>query len=289
MRTFSKHLIAILLFLVFLHPLKAFSETDQKPFLVLNNPTNAGFGAVFSSVLGALHIYDQGGFAGIRVDLNSGIYLDPKHGPNWWNYFFQPINQGNHQAPPYVFSTQDTLALVNQGFLLSRERAFELIQKYVHIKPSIQQEVESFVQQHFQGFFIIGIHHRGTDKKLEAPIVPYETTLFNLNWWLSNLPKEVQVRIFVATDDQQFLDLMCQLYPNQIIYSPFIRSKDGQALHYSETAYANNYQKGKEALIDCLLLSKCNLLLFPASSAFSMAALKFNLHQMAIPLYPASP
>lgn len=56
-------------------------------YLVVNNPHNSGFFATFLSVLGALSIYEEGGYAGISVVLNNDFYIDVEKGPNWWSIF----------------------------------------------------------------------------------------------------------------------------------------------------------------------------------------------------------
>ena len=268
--------------LIATQPIKLFS--DEKPFIIMNNPVNSGFGAVFSAVLSALDLYDQGHYAGLQLDLNSGVYVDPQKGPNWWEYFFEPVYLGNDQAPHHVLTSDEVSILINAGFPMSRERSFELIQKYIHLKPAIQKKINKLVKINFSDFYMIGIHHRGTDKCLETSIVPYSTTLFHVDWLLANLPKDKKVRIFVATDDQNFLNHVRKLYPGQVVYNDFVRSKNDSPIHYNDCLYKNNYQKGKEALIDCLLLSKCDFLLFPAASAFSMLSVKFNPYLTAIPL-----
>lgn len=277
-------LTSLLLGFLFLHSIKLYSEPDEYSFLVLNNPINSGFGAIFSSALSALDLYDRGNYSGIKIDLNSGMYVDAQREANWWEYFFEPINIGNEEAPHFVFSQHDVAVLVNKGIAMRRERGYELIQKYIHLKPHMQNKINLVVDTKFKDNFVIGIHHRGTDKHLEAPIVPYDVILFNVNWWMANLPKDVKVSIFVATDDQNFLDYICEIYPNLVVYNPFVRSRNENPVHYNDHFYKSNYQKGEEAILDCILLSKCHLLFFPQASAFSMTSLKFNPSLPAIPL-----
>lgn len=259
--------------------------TEQKPFIIVGSPIDCGFFAVFSSILSTLNLYDKGYYAGIKIDLNRGIYLDSEKGPNWWEYFFEPINLGDQNAPKHNLTADEISILVNQGFLLTRERSFELIQKYIHLKPHIQQELDQFSLNFFNGYFVIGVHHRGTDKKYEAPIVPYIKIVNTINWIIEQVPPHLRmyVRIYVATDEQPFITYISSLYPFQVVYNMFVRSTDGSPLHYSNL-YSSNYQKGREALIDCLLLSRCQWIIFPASSAFSMAVVKFNPFIPAIPL-----
>lgn len=59
--------------------IKGDHQANEKagPFLVYNFGTSGMF-AVFSAVLGALDYYEKGNFAGIKIDLCNGSYLDPE-------------------------------------------------------------------------------------------------------------------------------------------------------------------------------------------------------------------
>ncbi|MBA3721520.1 MAG: hypothetical protein H0W88_03870 [Parachlamydiaceae bacterium] len=236
----------------------------------------SGMFALFNSVLGSLNLYQSGNYSGLKIDLNDGFYLDPSRGPNWWEYYFEPINLGNKAAPHYVFSINEILSITSVGAQLDRKNAFALIQKYVHIKPHIQKEIDSYVAKNFKHHYLIGVHHRGTDKFLEVPIVPYEKTLKTLLEVINNLPrsKRNKLVIYIATDEMQFITYLQKNLPYKIIYNDFARSDNGYALHASNR-YTNNYEKGREALLDCILLSKCNLLIRP-NSTLSIISSKFN-------------
>jgi hypothetical protein len=273
-----------LLSLLFISPVKGFSRPENKPFIVLNNPVSAGFGAIFSTVLAALDLYDQGACVGVKIDLNEGLYLDKDYGPNYWEYFFEPINIGDETVSQHVFSENEVFMLASAGFQISRQRAYELIQKYVHLKPHVKQKIDRFIKKSFKDYFIIGIHHRGTDKNLEAPIVPYANTMMHVSSFISNLPKGTKYRIYVATDDHHFLNYVCHFYPKKVVFNDFVRSKDEYPIHYNDGIYRNNYQKGEEAIIDLLLLARCKVLFYPAFSTFSMTATKFNPFQKIFPL-----
>lgn len=248
-------------------------------FLVLNNPSDSGMFAIFGSVLGTLNFYERENFAGLKIDLNSGRYLDPQVGPNWWEYFFEPINLGDENAPKHYFSQEEYMRLALLAFPDTRERAFELIQRYIHLKPSIQQEVDSFCNRHFKDHFVIGVHHRGTDKITEWPLVPYEKTFNTLNEVISSLSETQRnnLRVYIATDEQRFLTYLLERLPSILIYSDFVRSHTSTALHEYDTGfYSSSYQLGKEALLDCLLLSRCHILLRPVTSCLSAISSCFN-------------
>jgi hypothetical protein len=256
-------------------------ETLNGKYLVLNNPLDSGMFAVFHMVLGALSLYEEGTYPGLKVDLDGLLYFDPQKGPHWWEYFFDPIELGHKDiyTHQHILSREETGALWLKAFLFDKFRKNELIQKYIRVKPEILEEIDSYVDSHFKDSYIIGVHHRGTDKVTEWPLIPYEQTIHTLNHIIRNLPKSdvKRLKIYVATDDHYFLDHILERFPYEIIYNDFARSKTSKPIHdHGLTFYSNNYQKGKEALVDCLLLSRCNILVHPGTSMLSIIASSFN-------------
>lgn len=282
-------LIYLLCFFI-LPPCNLHTTTPKKekgPSVVLNG--DGGFFAVFSCVLSVLDHYDKKDFSGVKIDFQSGLYLDLEKGPNWWEYYFEPIQRKDKKAknaPYHILTGAEILHYTGLGFHVPRKRAYKLIKKYVHLKPDIKKDVKSFVKKNFKGHFVIGVHHRGTDKILEVPLVSYAKTLQALNDVIDGLSESSlkKLKIYVATDEQSFLNYMLSIYPSQIIHGNFVRSTDSSSLHGGSHHYANNYQKGKEALMECLLLSKCKVLIYP-QSALSLASTKFNPRLKAIPIY----
>lgn len=260
-----------------------FSATP--PFLVHDSGDTGGMFAEFASVLGGLKSYEQGDLSGIKIHFDKGCYLDLSYGPNWWEYYFEPIDIGNHKAKKKNCSLEHYLQLANIGFALTRIEAFHLIQKYIHIKPEIENEVQGFVETHFRNYFVIGIHYRGTDKINEYARIPYSKAYAKLREQLDQLSKihKQKIKVYVATDEQQFVEYLQKRIPDLIISNDFVRALDkSTALHYSTNLFSNNYQKGREALVDCLLLSKCYVLLRSYGSCFSWAPTLFNPNQECI-------
>ncbi len=142
---------------------------------------------------------------------------------------------------------------------MSREEAHRLIEKYIVVKKPLQKKIEAFIKNHFQDSFIIGIHYRGTDKISEAPRISYEKVFKEIE---KAIKGHDSYKLFVATDEQAFLDAISVRYKGKVIFIEAIRSTNGKAIHSSQK---NGYQKGEEAVLDCVLLSKTNLLLRTAS------------------------
>lgn len=232
-----------------------------------------GFFSEFNTVLGALDAYDQKthNCSGVVVDFeDKGYYYDPSLGNNWWNYYFEPLALNVHCQPQNLPTYKKFIFSMSTQFDMPRMRGYELIQKYVHIKPKIQKKVKEFSQKHFSGRYIVGVHYRGTDKHTEAPPVSYARMKEVL---AQELTYRHDTLFFVATDDQNFLTFISKEFPGKIITTTAYRSMNGAAVHTSP--HVPPYQKGEDALVDCLLLAHCNKM-YKTASNLSDTAAKFN-------------
>lgn len=234
---------------------------------------------MFGSVIGALDLYDQGKIAGLSVEFGKkGIYYDAERGDNWWNYYFEPIQLGNPGVKKINIAKRMSCEVACRACQLreknniSFQRARTLIDKYIHIKPEISSDIERFIQLHFRGRFVIGVHYRGTDKITEAPKVAFECVAAHIETVMKKRPGAF---IFVATDDQHFLRYIMKRFPGQVLFQEAARSLDQCAVHNKKLV--SSYRCGLEALTDCLLLSRCQLLIRTASN-LSAASSMFQPH-----------
>jgi len=232
-----------------------------------------GFFSIFNTVLGALDYYENSKeIEGLIVDFGKlGHFFDPSLSENWWEYYFEPIKLGTSDNQTIEFKAYKKIIFSFFAQLkMSRDRGCALITKYIKLKPHIQNKVSMFLQNYFEGNTVIGLHYRGTDKSIEAPNVTYEAVG-------EVISKEVEahktIKIFVATDDENFLTYMYTNFPGKIIALQAIRSKDKKPVHSNNDE--NPYQKGEDALLDCLLLSHCSKI-YKTASNLSDVAIKFN-------------
>lgn len=250
--------------------------------LVLRARENAGMFSVFFDVLGILDFYENGSCSGFRVDFdNTGVYYDAEKGSNWWEYYFEPIAIGNVDENVRILDCQRCfLFAIQVEYSMTRKRANELIQKYVHVKEEISDIVEDFYSANFSKEYTIGVHYRGTDKITEIPLVRYIEVKNEIDKHF------VQgCKIFVATDDERFLRFIKKNYGSAIIHQEIVRSNNSKPLHIEAR---DPYLRGKEALIDALLLSKTNLLI-RTSSNLSLASSFFNPELPVIELSKRDP
>lgn len=270
--------------------------------------TGAGMFSVFSHALALIQTYEDGLIQGAKIDFGkSGCYYFEEYGPNWWEYYFDPINLGTCEESTLregVVFYNDHLRIIEKN---TREENYALIEKYIHIKPHVQSKIDSFLSTHFsKDLYMIGVHYRGTDKRDEAERVPYEHVLQAIYEHIAGLGGRAY-KIFLATDENPFLEFLLSYFPNELCYTSAMRSKDmNHPLHYANQDHRNRqpdwylreipdeeppkknpYQVGEEALIDCVLLSKTDALIKTPSNLSDFSSF-FNPKIPVIKLYAQS-
>jgi hypothetical protein len=239
----------------------------------------AGMFSICNDVLALLDCYERKIYRGIHVDFaQSGLYYDADYGSNWWTYYFSPIryNFKNKIQANYIHVDGENLpgAMLRPALrAFNRNAAYKLINKHIHIKPKIITKIDSFVEEHFKDTFVFGIHYRGTDKIVEAPRVPYRKVVKQLKQTISELGLE-DYKIFIATDEYFFLNYIKKTFPQKVCsYTSNLRSHSNKPMHLDHDN--KHYQRGEEAIIDCVLLSKTNYLI-RTSSNLSLWSTYFN-------------
>lgn len=141
--------------------------------------------------------------------------------------------------------------------------AHDLINKYLVVREDVVSEVDDFCRGRFGNRRVVGVHYRGTDKVQESPLVSYVMVRRNIEHYLELYPKTDCV--FVATDDANFLDYVqnASLGPMIVWRGDSFRSRDGRSVH--ESADTDKYTMNRDALVNCLILSRCEALLKTAS------------------------
>jgi nodulation protein Z len=224
----------------------------------------AGMFAIANIILGQLHRYEckEMSSSGFAVNfMQYGLYYDPAYGPNWWGYYFEPVSIGmSEESLIERFPRREYSLAVRKRRYMTREQAAAIIKKYIHVKAPIQEKVDQFTARHFQGFYVIGVHYRGTDKIHEAPRVYYEDVIAKIR---EHIPQDKPYQIFVATDEEPFLEMIRENFPNKIVATDAHRSRNEQNVHFNAK---EPYKIGEEAIMDSLLLSKCDLLIRTSSS-----------------------
>ncbi|MDN3504000.1 MAG: nodulation protein NodZ [Rhabdochlamydiaceae bacterium] len=254
------------------------------------------------NVIGFMEYCENQNIGSYEVNFDDcGVYYEEKMGPNWWSYYFEPIERHTWNTTLLSFlkttnrrinSDQIDQFVNSAEYKMDREKAFELISKYIKVKQNIKDEVQSFIDDNFKEDYIIGVHYRGTDKTTlmqgcappEASFVKYEKLFEAIESQIAIAP--ASYKIFIATDEAQLIGILKDRYQEKLVFIDAMRSEDGKPLHYGrKTSIDNyNYRQGKEALIDCLLLARCDCLV-KTSSNLNLCASYFN---SKMPVYSLS-
>lgn len=275
-------------------------------FLIIqNHDLHAGFGALLLYALNGIRKAEAMNVIPV-IDFNcsnSRYFYDAGKGEAVWDYYFEPVSPYNY---PQIRAWQEAGIVSEQvvHFISSAEAAYthqhdperlatfwawqvpkdkkswmsakrslgrQYIQNYVCPKRHILQKVGDFTRNNFKAKLVIGIHIRGTDFTYAQPI-PVETYARELENLLGkNEQKDYQ--IFVATEQQQYLDFFIGRYGRKVVYLNVTRSDS----HIAPFRFENvsGYQKGEEVLLDTLLLSRCQHII-KGPAATGELALWFN-------------
>ncbi len=240
---------------------KEFYKSRLNPqFYYIMDSRTAGMFSVWYDVLALVFSYESSLVNGIEVSFkdSNGLYLQSNYGDNWWNYYCEPIKYGNIRNLHYVTGDPSR----HPGYMIGkilRSEVKVLIDKYIHIKPFILEKVNEFQDEHFLENYIIAIHYRGTDKitSREARYVSYNEVISAIEKVIKK-NTNAQYKLFIATDEQNFLDYMIQKYGDRVCFTNATRSKNDQPLHVGKS---EPYKQGLEAITDMLLLSRGDYLI----------------------------
>lgn len=232
---------------------------DSREFIYFNDSRYSDLFATVEAVSHFLLYYEKGYCAGVEVDLQlSSLYGQS----NWWAHFFEPICTGNFEdslAIPTMIAYNYVIAPSIQD-ICKRERYHKVIKKYIRVTPSFKQKAQAFFDRNCKGVAAIGVHYYGYKKEMTYGIqkeikkirrVPYEHMTQEVRDYIKD-SKMHDYKIFVSTNEQAFLDQMRLLFPNRIIHLPGRTSQDQKQ---------RNLFRAEQDLIECLLLSKCNILI----------------------------
>ncbi len=135
-----------------------------------------------------------------------------------------------------------------------------LLHTHLHAKPQVQEAVETFYATHFSST-PIGIHIRHSD--LQSPLPRMLDTLQQVHTDGDEL--------FLCTDNELVEKMVSRLYPHCVT-----RTKTFQGVNVPLHNYVpgiSNVEKGFDAVVEMLLLSKCKHIIHYAPSSFARIAI----------------
>lgn len=265
------------------------------------------------------------------VYFHKGYYLEPIYGPNWWEYYYKPIYPINdldrmvNRAMKYGFVTvknydlkktnkmyrfdRTTFTFVNKKMNKNLQNYNTMLNKYIKLNGHMSTKINNFFNTYLDRYNVtkIGVHYRGTDKFANAnshedhPVhIKYENVSDQINNYVNknNIKKYV---IYVASDEEPFIDYMFSKYDNCVSYNAIRSSLSTSGIDLKNSikcftgdlvfdksnvcqtykqfynmsvhkGYKNKsaYTKGEDVVVDVYLLSKCDILFKTKGNVSSM-------------------
>jgi len=238
--------------------------------------SDAGFFSVFRGTVGAFtaceSVPDSAPFPFWTNTIYDDWSMHDQFGSNVWEWYFE-VDFPSHGEK-----------LINHPHIIlpreyqTRVTMHEMIKKYVRPLPYILEDLADLIEA--VGPNPLGLHIRRTDKnectRFGEPEtgkpVPLSKYIEHAEKYLENRPES---RIFLSTDDYSVIECMQEHFPKRVSFQKdCIRSTGNISVHHGDKL--NGYKKGKDVLIDCLMLSQCDHIIKGISNV-ALCAMFFNL------------
>jgi hypothetical protein len=172
---------------------------------------------------------------------------------------------------PYLWSDPDDTL---------RRQTKSILDQFVRPRPYIHRAVERFFSDHMAGQHVIGVHVRGTDAVSTKEVRPHRKGSLVLDRYVLAIQRRLDLmptaKVFVASDDEDSVTFLRRAFPTRVLSYDSFRHRGGEAASHGPTgwlmpAYIAGDRRlaarnGEEAVIEYLLLSRCDEFVHNGSS-----------------------
>ena len=286
-------------------PISFNGKDYDKVHLIHGGDPTAGFSALMTYALNGVRRAELKNWLPV-VDFspeNAPHFYDPDHGSNIWEYYFEPVaglsssqlqqwlDSGKLRAdqvhrytdeqvvkwhvhdPDRITTFWGPVEVEDKQAWMAEKRQLgrEFVGKHIRVKPHILEKLERLHEELFHFDYMFGVHIRGTDFSYARPNTTEE--------YFAALEEKIAALevsnygIFLATDQNQFVDAFEARFPGRVVTIDVARSSN-EVVPY-RLKNVSPYKKGEDPLLDILLLSRCDYL-FKSVSAVGEYAMWFN-------------
>lgn len=261
------------------------NKNPKKIFYIIRRSPGAGFFSNLNFVIHNLFICEKLKFIPV-IDMEnySTIYNCKKkiNGTyNSWLYYFKPVSiyklKEVYKSKNVIFcdnktSRNNAFSKKNykdefkyfNGFRFLNKEHYRIFKKYIIIKKDILRIANKFIKKNFKKKNL-GICFRGSDQK-KSGYHPYPPTRKQMLLTTNILDKKYKFeKIYLCTEDIDYLNLYKKKYGNKIIYFNNPRTNDKKDL-FEGNDDKHRYRIGLGNLIDMIILSKTDYLLHGISN-----------------------
>jgi hypothetical protein len=248
------------------------AQRANKGIFSVEIEAHSGFFAVMQSILFILQYCDENNLYPDIV-AKGGIYGEESRTIDWFGRLFDSVHRPPREIADRLAKRSDIRTsrikgVEDLGFRskyemqLSLAAAAALFKKYFRPAPAVIADVDSLCELLAVSAATLAVHYRGTDKVHEIGAVPWPMMrdavekVSNMNPGLT--------RILLASDDRGFIEffqnssLKIPVTVAPAVYMP----KGATPIHFSGHP---GLEIGREALVTCLLLSRCGFLVKTSS------------------------
>ena len=194
---------------------------------------------------------------------------------NSWEYYFNQTSKYKledvYQSKNVIFSSSETFKNYKLRAFKKFKDLYNAYKKYIRMNTAIIKEAnENFKRLKIDRYNTVGLHWRGTDHKFlpNHPQPPSRKQIFNkIDKILKNKKRK---KIFLVTEDPEYLEIMKKKYGKKVLYlNSFRSSKSSDFSNFNRNNH--RFKVGKESLIEVLILSKLNYLVCSESNISDFA------------------
>jgi len=169
-----------------------------------------------------------------------------------------------------------------------RSKAKVIVDDFVRPRRYILRKADEFHAQHMAGHQVIGVHARGTDATSTQELRAFRQGSLVLTRYVDQIQRLLKqmptAKILVASDDQASVDSLADAFGPRVISYESIRHHGGEAAGRGPSGWImpayiagdrdTAARNGEDAVIEYLLLSRCDHLVHNGSSLARTVLLK---------------
>jgi hypothetical protein len=261
----------------------------NKNICLFENRSNyGGFFAVYRHMLDALYFSERFHFTPVVDFGHKWLYAESEEvngTKNPFEYYFDQVSSVPLEEAYNSFNVvrfQSIHANIAEqhneirGYRVTEEYIHymaELMKKYIRFNSYIKPRIENDSMNILNGKKTLGIHVRGTDFNIGMNGHPVMVEPSELIGYIKNALEIGFDQIFIATDDNNLLEIYRKEFGEKIVYfKDTFRSSNNIFLGFSQSSRAQHqYLLGYEVLRDMYTLAKCDGLLSCLSSVTTCA------------------
>ncbi|MBN3764955.1 hypothetical protein [Burkholderia sp. Ac-20365] len=234
----------------------------NRGYFAIEIRAHSGFFSVMQMVLFILMYCEEKRLTPL-ISARGGIYGDAEGKVDWFSQYFDTVGPAPLPTSNVRLRTSVVHDLGGLGFRrryeprLDLQHASALFRSHYQPAAPIRDEVGAICRRLGIGTSTLGVHFRGTDKKVEAHTIAWEAFCRLVEETLAADPQ--LNNIFVSSDEQAFLDYFVKRdFPVPVNVAPAkLLATGATPVHFSGHP---GLAIGREALVASLLLASCGYL-----------------------------